>query len=154
LGSLGTAWVETLRGSIVAIDTAPLIYFIEKHPKYIARLRPFFLALELGEFQAVTSLVTFVEVLVKPLRDGRADLLQSYRDIILKSPNLTALPVVLEIAEEAALLRATYRLQTADSIQLATATVVGARWLLTNDLKLPTLPGLTTLIVDTLTGPN
>jgi predicted nucleic acid-binding protein len=131
-----------------------LIYFIEQHPKYIAKVRPFFQAFERGEFPVVTSLVTLVEVLVKPLRDSRADLLKGYRDIILKSPNLTALPAVLEIAEESALLRATYRWQTADAIQMATATVTGAGWLLTNDLKFPTLPGLSTLIVNTLTDLN
>lgn len=28
-------WVDGLRGQLVALDTAPLIYFIEEHPAYV-----------------------------------------------------------------------------------------------------------------------
>lgn len=44
-------WIEALRGSIVALDTAPLIYFIEEHPAYLPKIRPFFEAVERGEFR-------------------------------------------------------------------------------------------------------
>jgi len=42
----------------VALDTAPLIYFIEKHPVFGPRVRPVFAALASGEISAVTSTVT------------------------------------------------------------------------------------------------
>ena len=61
-------WIEALRGSIVALDTAPLIYFIEEHPAYLPKIRPFFEAAERGEFRIVTSFITLLEVLVRPLR--------------------------------------------------------------------------------------
>ena len=28
-------WLEALRGTVVALDTAPLIYLIEEHPTYL-----------------------------------------------------------------------------------------------------------------------
>ena len=28
-------WVDTLRGAVVGIDAAPLIYFAEEHPHYL-----------------------------------------------------------------------------------------------------------------------
>ncbi len=36
-------WVKALQsGQIVALDTAPLIYFIEEHPTYLPIVAPFF----------------------------------------------------------------------------------------------------------------
>jgi uncharacterized protein with PIN domain len=66
-------------------------------------LRPFFEAAERHEFQLVTSVVTLIEVLILPLRTGRRDLAREYRDILVRSASLKAIPVTLEISEEAAL---------------------------------------------------
>jgi hypothetical protein len=44
------------------LDTAPLIYFIEKHPIYLPLLLPFFEAVERGDIQVVTSTLTLTEV--------------------------------------------------------------------------------------------
>ena len=57
-------WIESLRGHVVGLDTAPLIYFMERHPTYLEIVRPFFVALDQGEFRAVTSVITLLEVLV------------------------------------------------------------------------------------------
>jgi predicted nucleic acid-binding protein len=119
-------WISALSGEVVGLDTAPLIYFIERHPSHIAKLKPFFAAAERREFRIVTSLVTLLEVLVHPLRSGRDDLVREYKDILLRSPSLTALPVDEAIAEEAARLRASQNLKTPDAIQLATAKIAGA----------------------------
>lgn len=143
-------WVARLRGATVGLDTAPLIYFIERHPVYSARLRPFFEAAERRDFQLVTSLVTLIEVLILPLRTGRHELVREYRDILLQLTSLKAVPVTLEISEEAAQLRATHNIRTPDAIQIATAKTAGASWFLTNDAGLAALPGLTALLVDKL----
>ena len=63
-------WIEKLYGTTVGLDTAPLIYFIEKHPVYLQLVRPFFLDLELGDFEVVTSTLTLTEVLVHPYKFG------------------------------------------------------------------------------------
>src|ERR1035438_5453343 len=81
----------------------------------------------------VTSFVTLIEVLVHPLREGRPELAEEYRNILLHSPALTAIPLDEGIAEEAAGLRARHNLRTPDAIQLATAIRSGASWFLTND---------------------
>ncbi len=65
-------WIEALRGSTVGLDTGPLIYYIEEHPVFFARVQPFFEAAEQNEFRIVTSFVTLIEVLVHPLREGSA----------------------------------------------------------------------------------
>ena len=136
-------WIEALRTSSVGLDTGPLIYYIEEHPTYLSRVRPFFEAAERNEFRIVTSYVTLIEVLVHPLRQGRPELAEEYRKILLQSPALTAIPLNEGIAEEAAALRARHNIRTPDAIQLATALRSGATWFLTNDVlgaheKLPT----------------
>ncbi len=57
-------WIAVLKGKTVGLDTTPLIYFIEENPTYLKTVRPFFEALSHGEFSAVTSVVTLLEVLV------------------------------------------------------------------------------------------
>lgn len=140
-------WIDPLRGSTVGLDTAPLIYYIEEHPTFLPRVAPFFEAAERGEFRVVTSLVTLTEVLVHPLREGRDELAQQNRDILLQSANLTAVPLNESIAEQAAELRARHSLRTPDAIQLATALRSGAGWFLTGDAELPEVPGISILVL-------
>jgi len=78
-------WVNDLHGQTIGLDTAPLIYFIERHPDYIQALRPFFVSLSEGKLHVVTSTVTLLEVLVQPLRRGDEALAHRYNDILLSS---------------------------------------------------------------------
>jgi predicted nucleic acid-binding protein len=134
----------------VGLDSAPLIYFIEENPTYLEMTDAFFEAMVRGEFRVVTSVVTLLEVLVYPLRQGNRILAQQYRDILFNEEGLTTIAVSPAIAEEAAQLRATYNLQTPDSIQMATAISGGASFFLTNDARLPSLPGLEVLVLEEL----
>ena len=130
--------------------TGPLIYYIEEHPTFLPRAAPFFEAAERGEFRLVTSLVTLIEVLVHPLREGRRDLAQQYRDVLLESANLTAVPLDDRIAERAAELRARHKLGTPDAIQVATALHSSAACFFTSDADLPEIPGISTLVLTRL----
>jgi len=40
-------WIDTIKGQLIAIDTAPLIYFIEESPVYLPVVLPFFKAFPL-----------------------------------------------------------------------------------------------------------
>jgi predicted nucleic acid-binding protein len=143
-------WLDALQGKIVGLDTAPLIYFIEENPTYLETVRPLFDAVERGELIAITSVVTLLEVLIQPLRRGDEKLAQQYRDILLNAEGLTTVMVSQDIAERAALLRATYNIRTPDAIQMATAIHSGASAFLTNDARLPSLPELKALVLDGL----
>lgn len=87
-------------------------------------------------FRVVTSILTLIEVLIHPLRQGNSRLADEYRRILLHADNVEAIPVSAAIAEEAAQLRARHNLRTPDSIQIATAIVSGATAFLTNDTQL------------------
>ncbi|MEJ1935693.1 type II toxin-antitoxin system VapC family toxin [Nostoc sp. NIES-2111] len=143
-------WLAQLHGQIVGLDTAPLIYFIEENPNYLNLTDAFFEALFRGEFTVITSVLTITEVLVYPLRQGNTILAQQYRDILFNSQGLTTIEVFPDIAETAAQLRANYNLRTPDAIHIATAIRGGASFFLTNDARLPSLPGLSVLVLEQL----
>ncbi|NER39229.1 MAG: type II toxin-antitoxin system VapC family toxin [Oscillatoria sp. SIO1A7] len=145
-------WIDRLEGQIVGLDTAPLIYFIEGHHIYVDTMRLFFRAMNRGDFTVVTSILTLVETLVYPLRQDNITLTQQYRDILFNGEGLTTVEVFEDIAETAARLRADYNLRTPDAIQMATAIRRGASFFLTNDTRLPSLPGLELLVLDELIG--
>ncbi len=145
-------WLTKLRGTTVGLDTAPLLYFIGKHPLYLGLVRAFFQAVDRGDVNVVTSTVTLTEVLVHPLRKNDAELVQRYRDILLFSPGIATLPVSPRIAEESARLRANYGFKTPDAIQLATAMFAGAQTFFTNDKRLTRLSSIQVLILDDLLG--
>lgn len=147
------AWLDEIRGKTVGLDTAPLIYYVERNATYVDTVRPFFAALDAGEFRVETSALTLAEVLVLPLRRKEAALVERYRDILLNTPGLAIRPVSREIAEGAAEIRAVYgRVRTPDAVQLATALSGGAEFFLTNDAGIPDLPDLRMLRVDDLVG--
>lgn len=143
-------WIAQLQGYVVGLDSAPLIYFIEQNPTYLEMMRLFFRTLNQGEFRAVTSVVTLPEVLVYPLRQGNTTLAQQYRDILFNAEGLTTIQVSPDIAEVAAQLRAIHNLRTPDAVQMATANCEGASFFLTNDARLPSLPGLEVLVLEEL----
>jgi len=96
----------------------------------------------------VTSTVTLVEVLVHPLRQRNTVLAEEYGEILLNQESLTVVELTPDIAETATKLRATYNLRSPDSIHMATSICEGASFFLTNDARLPSLPGLTVLVLD------
>lgn len=58
--------IEKLLGTKVCLDTAPLIYFIEKLPPYFPLVQPVFAEIAKRRIEAITSGITLLEVLVQP----------------------------------------------------------------------------------------
>ena len=143
-------WVDSLSGKVVGLDTAPVIYYIERNPRYIEMLRLFFQAVDRGDCSVVSSIVTFLEGLVIPIRQGNTDLVRQYRNLLFKTKGLKTIYLDQKIAEEAARLRAFHNVRTPDSIQVATAITMEATFFLTNDKRLPSLPNLKILMLDDL----
>lgn len=55
-------------GSALYIDTAPIIYSVEKHPVYWDILEDLWAAARIDECRVVTSELSLLETLVQPLR--------------------------------------------------------------------------------------
>ncbi len=143
-------FLADIQGSVVGLDTAPLIYFIEKHATYHPLLRPFFVTLADGNCSVVTSTITLVETLVHPIRTNHMELAQRYQEILLNAPHIMTYDISPVIAQKAAEIRANYGIRTPDAIQLATAVNAGATFFLTNDHALQKYPHLTVILVDDL----
>jgi predicted nucleic acid-binding protein len=140
-------WIDALRGTVVGVDTAPLIYLIEENQTDLPFVQAFFEAVDRSEFRVTTSVLTLTEVLVHPMRQGDHDLADQYRRILLHANQVT-IPVSDLIAEEAAQLRAQHGLRTPDAIQLPTAIRSGASSFLTNDARLPAVAPLKMLALN------
>ena len=95
----------------------------------------------------VTSVLTLTELLAKPLQLGRRGLAARYEALLRVTPNLLLADVDAEIARQAAVLRATYRLRTPDAIQVAACLVHGATAFVTNDARLRRIDELTVLVL-------
>lgn len=144
---------EALSGvTKLGVDTAPLIYFIEQHPRYGPMVSPVFYLISEGRIAGVTTVVTLVEVLTQPLRRGDQQLADQYKAVLESSDHLAMVSIDSSTAESAALLRAMHGLRTPDALQLAAALDAGCEAFLTNDARLSRIPGLKMLVLDEFEG--
>lgn len=126
-----------------AIDTALFIYYIEEHPRYLPPIDELFAEIARGRLAAVTSAMTLLEVLVVPYRAGNAELARRYETLLTRSRGLTVIDTSRSQLRAAAQLRAAYPgLRTPDALQIAAALSARCTTLITNDRRLPPLPGL------------
>lgn len=118
----------------IGLDTNVLIYYIEEHPLYLAKIEPLVDRIADGEAIGITSYVTLLELLIKPLREKRFDLVEQYKTILSSRLEMVAMdePVSIKAAE----LRAKYRIRTPDAIQLASVITRNGDVFLTNDERL------------------
>ena len=134
----------------IAIDTAPLIYFIEENPIYISIVEPMFLEISRGNLHAFTSQITLIEVLIRPLEENNNRLIKKYTDILCDSENLFLSDIDKEIAMESARLRAAHNLKIPDAIQLATGLINGAEAFITNDISFKKISQIKVIVLHEL----
>ena len=132
------------------IETAPLIYYVEEHPTYIAKMDAIVKSVESGGLTALSSVITLTEVLSQPIRIGNTTLEQEYRDILVNSGSYQLVTINIQMAEAAAALRAQYGLRTPDALHIATAIHAGCDVFLTNDSGIKRVTELPILILDDL----
>ena len=126
----------------VGVDTAIFIYLIEDHPRYMPQLLPLFEEVAGGRRKLVTSAITLLEVLVIPFRNGDLELAERYEVLLSRSRNVELVDITRDQLRAAAEIRAVYNVRTPDALQLAACLSMRCRSFLTNDRKLPKLPGL------------
>ena len=117
-------------GSLLLIDTPPIVYFLEAHAKLAKVFKPLFERHAAGELQFAVTTVSIAEVLTGPLQSGNEALAERFR-IILGSWQV--IDLTADIAASAARLRASLRLKLADAVQAASAIAVNADALITYD---------------------
>lgn len=118
---------------IVFLDTAPVIYFFEQHPDFFPALKALFDHLYETDAQAITSIITYIELTTHPARLGKGQLVRKYRDYLTNSDNISLFPLNIDIADHVVEMRAKYNFKTPNAIQLGTAVACGADYIITND---------------------
>lgn len=135
----------------IALDTAPIIYFVEANPSYMALVNAIFQEIDQGVLKAVTSVISLTEILVHPFEKQLSVLEQQYTHLLLHSRHFTTIPLDAAVAINAAELRAKYKshnLRTPDAIQLTVALQEGCQAFITNDKRLKVVKEIEVLVLD------
>src|SRR5438034_9759432 len=120
---------------IIGLDTAPFIYFIEDVAPYADVLDPVFSLLESHALRAVTSTVTFAEILTKPFADKNFSLADEIKFTLKSFSSLSVASIDEKLGQVAALISARYTIRLPDALQLAAAIQRRANLILTNDKR-------------------
>lgn len=133
---------SSLGGGAVGIDTAIVIYFIEEHPKFLPMILPLFREADQGKRDLVSSAITLLEVLVVPYRAGNRALADRYEALLTRSRGIRLIDTTRDQLKAAAQLRAATGVRVPDALQLVAALGSGCTAFVTNDRRLPAIPGL------------
>jgi predicted nucleic acid-binding protein len=128
---------------VIFVDTAPIIYWLEGHPRFAELFAEVFEAAGSGDISVVISTITLAEVVAGPLRSRNEVLAAQYKEALTRSLGWQVYPLDVETAVEAARLRSVYSLRLPDAVQVATAIRAGARAIATHDGDLRRVQGLT-----------
>jgi predicted nucleic acid-binding protein len=130
------------------LDTAPVVYFVEQNPEFIARVEPIFARLDL-DIIGIVSAVTLAECLVFPIKRGLTNLEKAFEEVA-SSSRVEFVATDREIAKLTAIIRAKYNFQLPDSIQIATAIESNCDAFLTNDIALRKVTEIRAIVVSKL----
>ena len=142
--------IDLKSDDIIFLDTAPFIYFFEQHPNYFSALEKLFAQLYETGAQAITSIITYIELTTHPARQGKNQLVHKYRDYLTNSENISLFPLDMDIADHVVEMRAKYHFKTPDAIQLGTAIACGADYIITNDKAWQRVEGIKVILVGEL----
>ena len=130
------------------VDTAPIIYFVEKHPRYFATVSAVFDRVDDDQLAPVVSPITLAECLVYPYRMGHADAARMFKELL--THRMRFVPIEETIASQAAELRARHNLSLPDALQCAVALNARCDAFLTNDIALKRVTELNVVVLDDL----
>ncbi len=117
-------------GALLLMDSAPIVYFLEAHPRLSKLFKPLFERHTAGALHFAVTTVSIAEVLTGPLQSHDEALAERYLSILR---SWQVVDLTLEIAESAARLRASSRLKLPDAVQAASAIAINADALITYD---------------------
>ena len=121
-------------GERILLDTSGLITYLGK-PSHTTPVIQHVVDdwVRSGRNHAIVSMVTVMEVLVRPLEVGPGEEYEHVLDFLQRFPNLQAKPVDLPVAHEAASLRAQHKFSPPDALIIGTGLVAQVGHLVTND---------------------
>lgn len=121
---------ELSEQALLLLDSPPIIYVVEEHPKLSSRFEPLFTAHAAGQLRFAVTTIGIAEVLAGPFRHNDEVLARRYKAVM---ESWQVVPLTSEIAEGAARLRASLGLKLSDAIHAASALSINAAALVTHD---------------------
>ena len=134
---------------LVYIDANGLIYSLERVEPYRTLPESMWQEAQDGNLTVASSPVLVIEALVKPLREGNAEIEMQYRELF-SSNAVRLLDASHQVFEDAARLRAAAGLKTPDALQAATALRASCALFITNDNDFRRVEGLPVVVLDDL----
>jgi predicted nucleic acid-binding protein len=125
----------------VYVDANTVIYAVERIEPYYTLLEPLWQAAHNGTISVITSELTWLETLTKPLQEQNTRLEALFR-AFLTAEEVTLVPATLSLWEQAARLRG-LGLKTPDALHAATGVASQCLLFVTNDpifRRVPNLP--------------
>lgn len=132
---------------IIFLDTAPVIYFVERNPEFFSIVQEVFERLDANELTAVVSPITLAECLVLPYKQRKSEIAQAFTELLASSESVLFYPIDEIIADKAADLRARHNLTLTDAFQLAIAIQTECDAFLTNDSDLKRVKEISVLVL-------
>ena len=118
----------------LCFDTSALIYYLNRSEPHALAVRQLFEEVRYGRREGLISVVSEVELLVRPLRDGSWLDVERAR-LVVEAPNLRVVDFDRTIARTTAEVRARTRLRLPDAAIVATAMVSGCDAIVGNDAR-------------------
>lgn len=145
-----TAFIKDLRSrSRIGLDSMCFIYHFAAHPQYLPLTETLFELVETANVQAVSSVISVIETLIAPEKQGLRLVAYEYEKSFQTLPNLAIASIDWPQAKLAARFRAIYPgLRTPDAIQIAACILSGAEAFLTNDKRLKQVKEIKVLILE------
>lgn len=113
-----------------------VIYLLERHPRYRAKVKPIFAAIRDGKNRGLLASIGLIEILTGPKELGRMTVAAEYKRRLMTFPHLIIGELTEPVIDLASDLRAKYGLRTPDAIHLASAIANRASRFVTNDQSL------------------
>ncbi len=139
-------------GRRVYLDANLYIYLFEGVSAHREKMGELVAEIDRRDIAVIASELMFTELLPRPLREGRRDLVDRYFNLMQRTPRITLASVDRRVILRAVRLRADFGLRSMDALHLATALVHDCRTFLTNDRRLASVDDLRVLMLRDLDG--
>ena len=131
------------------LDTAPVIYLVERNPQFFNRVCNVFQQVDEGLLTVVASPITLAECSVGAYRMEQPETASNFVECLTQE-GTDFVQITAAIGDRAAQLRVKYNLKLTDAFQIATALEAGCEAFLTNDTQLKRVTELRVLVISEL----
>lgn len=132
---------------LIGLDTSIFIYQFEAHPIYQPLAHELLTGIEKGTWQAITSVITLLEINVYPISLGHKEAARQYEALLVNFPNLEIVDINRDVARSAAQMRAEFKLRPADALQVSACRLHGSKAFITNDRQLARLSSMIEVVI-------